>query len=76
MNDYTPGAIRAPIKDPNDEYELLAALLQRLEQSDNLSLDELDAVIAQADAAYKSRLARLERTRQMIGKLGNSSAVA
>ena len=53
-----------------DEHELLDSLLRRLEESDNLSLDELDAIILQANAAYKSRLARLEQTRQLIGRLG------
>ena len=54
----------------SDEHELLDSLLHRLEESDNLSLDELDAIILQADAAYKSRLARLEHTRQLISRLG------
>ncbi len=53
-----------------DEHKLLSMLLEKLEQSENLTLDELDAVIIQADAAYKSRLARLHRTRQMIDQLG------
>ena len=53
-----------------DEHALLDSLLLRLEQSDNLTLDELDAIILQADAAYKSRLARLENTRQLIARLG------
>lgn len=53
-----------------DELRQLSALLHRLEHAENLSLDELDAVILQADAAYRSRLARLERTRQMIAQLG------
>lgn len=62
-----------PLENSTDEHQLLAQLLQRLEQSDHLSLDELDAVILQADAAYKSRLARLEHTRQMIERLGASA---
>ncbi len=62
-----------PAANASDEHQLLAQLLQRLEQSDHLSLDELDAVILQADAAYKRRLARLEHTRQMIEQLGASA---
>lgn len=57
-------------QDATDEHKLLSALLQKLEQSENLTLDELDAVIVQADAAYKSRLARLQATRHMIDQLG------
>ena len=69
MNDPHP-ANNHPAASASDEHVLLAQLLHRLEQSDHLSLDELDAVILQADAAYKRRLARLERTRQMIEQLG------
>ena len=57
-------------QEATDEHQLLTALLQKLEQSENLTLDELDAVIIQADSAYKSRLARLQRTKQMIDQLG------
>ncbi len=57
-----------------DEHKQLSNLLQKLEQSENLTLDELDAVIIQADAAYKSRLARLQHTRQMIDQLGTPPA--
>ncbi|MBC7513888.1 MAG: hypothetical protein H7234_05560 [Herminiimonas sp.] len=68
MNDPYPPDSR-PAASASDEHLLLAQLLHRLEQSDHLSLDELDAVILQADAAYKRRLARLERTRQMIEQM-------
>lgn len=70
MNDPITDPRRRAQQDASEEHQLLNALLQRLEQSDHLSLDELDAVIQQADAAYKSRLARLERTRGMIDQLG------
>lgn len=63
-----------PAASSSDEHLLLTQLLHRLEQSDHLSLDELDAVILQADAAYKRRLTRLEQTRQMIERLGTSDA--
>ena len=59
-----------------DDYTLLSAILQRLEQSDHLSLDELDALILQADAAYKARLAQLEHTSRMIARLGAPSGIA
>lgn len=72
MNEPLPANNR-PAASASDEHLLLAQLLQRLEQSDHLSLDELDAVILQADAAYKRRLARLEQTRQMIEQLGAAS---
>lgn len=55
-----------------DDHGVLNTLLLRLEQSDNLSLDELDAIILQTDAAYKNRLSRLERTRQLLAQLGSS----
>ena len=55
-----------------DEQAVLTGLLQHLEQSEHLSLDELDAIILQADAAYRGRLARLERTRQLIAQLGET----
>jgi len=63
-------------QEATDEHQLLSALLQKLEQSENLTLDELDAVIIQADAAYKRRMARLQRTRQMIDQLGVPPAPA
>lgn len=69
MSDQTPAHSRVAAN-PSDEHQLLAQLLLRLEQSDHLSLDELDAVILQADAAYQSRLARLAHTRQLIEQLG------
>ena len=62
-----------PVATASDEHQLLAQLLQRLEQSDHLSLDELDAVILQADAAYKRRLSRLEQTRKMIDQLNTTA---
>ena len=76
MNEYSPGVSQnqPPRSDTTDDHALLGALLQRLEQADNLTLDELDAVIAQADAAYKRRLARLERTREMVNQLGKTVA--
>lgn len=55
-----------------DEQAVLAGLLQHLEQAEHLSLDELDAIILQADAAYRGRLARLEHTRQLIAQLGET----
>lgn len=63
-------------RDAADENLLLGTILQRLEQSDHLSLDELDAIILQADAAYKTRLARLEHTRAMIAGLGTAEVTA
>lgn len=72
MNEPLPaGSI--PGLTASDEHQLLTQLLQRLEQSDHLSLDELDAVILQADAAYKRRLSRLEQTRKMIDQLDTTS---
>ncbi|MBC7574155.1 MAG: hypothetical protein H7244_07450 [Herminiimonas sp.] len=73
MNDQTASAISRARLDASDEHDMLNALLLRLEHSDNLSLDELDAIILQADAAYRNRLARLERTRQLIDRLGKPS---
>ena len=74
MNDQTPDPRRRAQQDASEEHQLLNALLQRLEQSDHLSLDELELVIQQADAAYKSRLARLERTRELIEQLGKPAS--
>ena len=76
MTDNTHAQIQGPQPEATDELQQLAALLQRLEQSDHLSLDELDAVIMQADTAYRSRLARLDRTRALIAQLGRSVAGA
>ena len=70
MNDQPNEHVTRAYPDAADENLLLGAILQRLEQSDHLSLDELDAIILQADAAYKSRLARLEHTRALIAGLG------
>jgi hypothetical protein len=53
-----------------DEHQILCALLHQLETADHLSLDEIDAVIHQADAAYKRHSARLDRTQKMIAQLG------
>ena len=76
MTDNTAPSIQSPQPEAADELHQLAALLQRLEQSDHLSLDELDAVIIEADTAYRSRLARLERSRALIAQLGKSVADA
>ena len=76
MTDNTHAQIQDPQPEATDELQQLSALLQRLEQSDHLSLDELDAVIMQADTAYRSRLARLDRTRALIAQLGRSVAGA
>ena len=70
MNDQSNEHVNRAYRDAADENLLLGTILQRLEQSDHLSLDELDAIILQADAAYKTRLARLEHTRAMIAGLG------
>ena len=70
MNDQSNEHVHRAYRDAADENLLLGTILQRLEQSDHLSLDELDAIILQADAAYKTRLARLEHTRAMIAGLG------
>ncbi|MBC7415778.1 MAG: hypothetical protein H7327_12690 [Herminiimonas sp.] len=72
MNEQPNEHVTRAYRDAADENLLLGAILQRLEQSDRLSLDELDAIILQADAAYKARLARLEHTRSMIARLGAS----
>lgn len=72
MNQQNAATITRVRQDAADDHDVLNTLLQRLEQSDNLSLDELDAIILQADAAYKSRLARLEHTRQMLARLGST----
>lgn len=74
MNQQTAATITRARQDASDDHDVLDALLQRLEHSDNLSLDELDAIILQADAAYKNRLARLERTRQLLSRLGSDAA--
>ena len=76
MNDQPNEHVSRAYRDAADENLLLGAILQRLEQSDHLSLDELDAIILQADAAYKGRLARLERTRTLIASLGTSGEPA
>ena len=73
MNEQNATAIIHARQDASDDHDILNALLQRLEQSDNLSLDELDAIILQADAAYRSRLSRLERTRQLLLQLGSGA---
>ena len=62
--------------DGDDEQLLLGAILQRLEQSDHLSLDELDAIVLQADAAYRARMMRIERTSNLIARLGSSGETA
>ncbi len=72
MNQPSSDTILRNRKDAADEHDMLNALLQRLEQSDNLSLDELDAIIQQADRVYRSRLARLEQTRGLIERLGST----
>lgn len=73
MNEQNATTIIHARQDASDDHDVLNALLQRLEQSDNLSLDELDAIILQADAAYRNRLARLERTRQLLSRLGDGA---
>jgi len=72
MNQPTSGSDKTIQQEITDEHLLLGALLKKLQQAENLTLDELDAVIIQADAAYKSRLARLQRTRKMIDQLGTT----
>lgn len=74
MQDHPFESGKAAQQNATDEHNVLNALLQKLEQSENLTLDELDAVIIQADSAYKSRLARLQKTRQMIDQLGMPAA--
>lgn len=76
MNDQPDQHVSRAYHDAADENLLLGEILQRLEQSDHLSLDELDALILQADAAYKSRLARLEHSRALIAGLGTAGEPA
>ena len=62
--------------DGDDDNLQLGAILQRLEQSDHLSLDELGAIILQADAAYKARMLRIEHTSTLIARLGSTGETA
>ena len=72
MTDLKFDEAKSQQHDQVDEQAILSSLLKKLEQSENLSLDELDAIIIQADSAYKNRLVRLQRTRAMIDQLGTS----
>ncbi len=74
MNQHHAAMITRARQDAADDHDVLNALLQRLEQSEALSLDELDDIILQADVAYRDRVARLEQTRQMLARLANGSA--
>ena len=74
MTDQNSTTNRPAQPETSDEHQLLCALLQQLEQADDMSLDELEAMVMKVDTAYKSRLARLERVRQMIEHLGTPGA--